>query len=75
MLGNNKKISSTKNNDFVELINNMNSSDKTEKIELDDRLKNILREYQKTGYKWMKNLDTYKFGGILADDMGLGKNR
>ncbi|MCL1844009.1 MAG: DEAD/DEAH box helicase [Defluviitaleaceae bacterium] len=33
----------------------------------------ILREYQKTGYRWLKTLSHYGFGGILADDMGLGK--
>jgi len=32
-----------------------------------------LREYQKTGYTWLKTLSYYGFGGILADDMGLGK--
>lgn len=32
-----------------------------------------LRDYQKTGYKWLKSLASYGFGGILADDMGLGK--
>lgn len=36
-------------------------------------LEGVLREYQKTGYRWMKTLDQYGFGGILADDMGLGK--
>lgn len=32
-----------------------------------------LRDYQKTGLKWLKSLAHYGFGGILADDMGLGK--
>lgn len=32
-----------------------------------------LREYQKTGYRWLRTLDHWGFGGILADDMGLGK--
>ncbi|MGE7764989.1 SNF2 helicase associated domain-containing protein [Peribacillus sp. NPDC096540] len=36
-------------------------------------LEPILRDYQKSGYKWMKILASYGFGGILADDMGLGK--
>ena len=36
-------------------------------------LENILREYQKTGFKWLKTLAFYEFGGLLADDMGLGK--
>ena len=30
-------------------------------------------EYQKTGFKWLSNIDEFNFGGILADDMGLGK--
>lgn len=32
-----------------------------------------LRDYQKTGFKWLKTLGHYGMGGILADDMGLGK--
>jgi len=32
-----------------------------------------LRDYQKTGVKWLKSLAHYGLGGILADDMGLGK--
>ncbi|MCL2528223.1 MAG: DEAD/DEAH box helicase [Defluviitaleaceae bacterium] len=36
-------------------------------------LDKTLREYQKTGYTWLKTLSHYGFGGILADDMGLGK--
>ncbi len=42
-------------------------------IEVPHSLKNILRDYQKDGYKWLKTLASYGFGGILADDMGLGK--
>lgn len=36
--------------------------------------KDILRDYQQLGVKWLYN--TYKcgFGGILADEMGLGKS-
>ena len=40
---------------------------------LPETMEGVLREYQKTGYRWMKTLDQYGFGGILADDMGLGK--
>src|SRR5699024_6083548 len=32
-----------------------------------------LRNYQQTGFKWLKMLRNYHFSGILADDMGLGK--
>jgi ERCC4-related helicase len=36
-------------------------------------LAGIMRDYQKTGFKWLKALTASGFGGILADDMGLGK--
>lgn len=36
-------------------------------------LKDILRDYQKTGTRWMYGLGENRLGGILADDMGLGK--
>ncbi|MGI1659535.1 MAG: DEAD/DEAH box helicase [Desulfitobacterium sp.] len=36
-------------------------------------LMNVLRDYQKTGFRWLKTLASYGLGGILADDMGLGK--
>ncbi len=38
-----------------------------------ESLDQILRDYQKHGYRWLKTLAHYGFGGILADDMGLGK--
>ncbi len=41
--------------------------------EIPKTMKNLLRDYQIFGYKWMKNLAKFGFGGILADDMGLGK--
>ncbi len=42
-------------------------------FEVPQTLNKILRNYQKTGYKWMCTLEQYHFGGILCDDMGLGK--
>lgn len=32
-----------------------------------------LREYQRTGLKWLTQLSSMDFGACLADDMGLGK--
>ncbi|NMA95302.1 MAG: helicase, partial [Clostridiales bacterium] len=40
---------------------------------LPDGLSGTLRNYQITGFKWLKTLSSYGLGGILADDMGLGK--
>lgn len=33
-----------------------------------------LRDYQYEGYRWLQFLYEYRCGGILADDMGLGKS-
>nr|WP_145324295.1 DEAD/DEAH box helicase [Paenibacillus xylanexedens] len=40
---------------------------------LPEALTPILRDYQNSGYQWLRTLAYYRFGGILADDMGLGK--
>ncbi len=42
-------------------------------FELPDQLEADIRDYQVTGFQWMKALSHYHLGGILADDMGLGK--
>ena len=42
-------------------------------VELEGNLKEVLRNYQLTGVKWLKSMAGYSFGGILADEMGLGK--
>jgi superfamily II DNA or RNA helicase len=33
----------------------------------------VMRNYQKTGFRWLMTLRQLHFGGILADEMGLGK--
>lgn len=33
----------------------------------------VLRNYQKTGFRWLKTMEAAGFGGILADDMGWAK--
>ncbi|CAA7602017.1 Superfamilies 1 and 2 helicase C-terminal domain protein [Acididesulfobacillus acetoxydans] len=42
-------------------------------FEVPQPLRRTLREYQVTGFKWLKTLASFGLGGILADDMGLGK--
>ncbi|MFV0560707.1 MAG: SNF2 helicase associated domain-containing protein [Enterococcus sp.] len=42
-------------------------------VTMPNTLQAELRDYQKTGFKWLKMLGHYQFGGILADEMGLGK--
>ncbi|ODG93356.1 helicase SNF [Gottfriedia luciferensis] len=62
------KIEDRLNHFYKSLINPNEIVDEVPKA-----FKNLLRDYQIFGYKWMKNLAKFGFGGILADDMGLGK--
>ena len=62
-----------KNSEYKKIVNGLNKEQLEEEIEIPSNLNNVLRYYQKTGYRWLKTLDKYHFGGILADDMGLGK--
>lgn len=62
-----------KDETYRKLIGNVQDKINTSDLEIPKDLENILRQYQKIGFKWLKTLDEYQFGGILADDMGLGK--
>lgn len=61
----------TKNAEYKKIVNGLNKEQLEEEIKVPENLEPILRYYQKTGFKWLKILDSYQFGGILADDMGL----
>lgn len=63
-----------KDKSFKEVVNRCDKEQIEEIVEIPEELNKILRYYQKNGVKWLKALDEYKFGGILADDMGLRKN-
>ncbi len=66
-------INISKNGEFQKIVNDLEQDNINEEIRIPIEMENILRDYQKTGFKWLKVLDSYHFGGILADDMGLGK--
>ncbi|HEX2939381.1 MAG TPA: DEAD/DEAH box helicase, partial [Ruminiclostridium sp.] len=57
---------------FKAMVRDINDIGDSE-IEPPSSLRNILRKYQKTGFRWLKTMSRYGFGGVLADDMGLGK--
>lgn len=69
-----KETSITKNDIYQDLIHKVEEKEYIAPIQIPKNLNASLRNYQKTGYEWLKVLDEYKFGGILADDMGLRKN-
>ena len=68
-----QSINASKNNEFQKIVSDLEKDNINEEIAIPEEMKNVLRDYQKTGFKWLKVLDSYHFGGILADDMGLGK--
>lgn len=57
---------------FRELLTDITTQSE-DSFALPKGLKAELRDYQLTGFEWMKSLAKYNLGGILADDMGLGK--
>lgn len=57
---------------FRELLTDITTQSE-DSFSLPKGLKAELRDYQLTGFEWMKSLAKYNLGGILADDMGLGK--
>lgn len=73
LLKNFKNAKLTKNDEYKKIVKGMEKENIEEEIEIPAKFENLLRDYQKTGFKWLKTLDNYRFGGILADDMGLGK--
>ena len=44
-----------------------------EEVPPPDVLKDVLRDYQRRGLDFLSYLSSFRFGGILADDMGVGK--
>ena len=67
------ELKAIKDENYNEFVNNFTKDEATDDSDLPKKLNASLREYQKTGYNWLKILDKYGLGGILADDMGLGK--
>jgi hypothetical protein len=65
-------VSAVKDKSFRSLIRDMKTVEDND-FEIPEELDGTLREYQKTGFLWLKTLNHNGFGGILADDMGLGK--
>jgi len=63
-----------KNSEYKKITNRLDKEQMEGKTKIPENLNNVLRYYQKIGFKWLKTIDKYKFGGILADDMGLRKN-
>ena len=68
-----ENINASKSGEFQKIVNDLEKDNINDEIVIPLEMESVLRDYQKTGFKWLKVLDEYNFGGILADDMGLGK--
>lgn len=72
-----EKIDNTtikKDEKYKNIIAKIEDKKDIQELQIPESLNNTLRQYQKVGFKWLKTLDEYGFGGVLADDMGLRKN-
>lgn len=67
-----EKVCFRESENYVQLLNHVRKEE-IWNYPIPDSLKDILRPYQVSGYRWLRMLKDNGFGGILADDMGLGK--
>lgn len=74
MLESLQNVTIQKDSSYQKMIEKLETEGKSDEIQIPEDLQADLRNYQKVGYQWLKTLDEYHFGGILADDMGLRKN-
>lgn len=72
MLEEHEEVYSSRDSRFREMVKEFKTISDAD-FEEPSSLSGIMRNYQKTGYKWLRTLEAWNFGGILADDMGLGK--
>ncbi len=72
LLEKNEEIYSSRDSYFREMVKNFKTVNDAD-FEEPPSLKEIMRGYQRNGYRWLRTLEAYGLGGILADDMGLGK--
>ena len=56
-----------------EKYENLKEFNKIKEIDPPEHLQSIFRPYQVSGYQWLNYLNEVNWGGILADDMGFGK--
>ncbi len=72
LLEKNEEIYSSRDSYFREMVKNFKTVNDAD-FEEPPSLREIMRGYQRNGYRWLRTLEAYGLGGILADDMGLGK--
>ncbi|QZX49096.1 DEAD/DEAH box helicase [Mycoplasma sp. E35C] len=59
--------------DIIELIDGVFNNTFNKNIKINEPFNKILWPYQQEGHKWLRTMQKFGFGAIMADDMGLGK--
>ncbi|MEG2770403.1 MAG: SNF2 helicase associated domain-containing protein, partial [Oscillospiraceae bacterium] len=72
LLKQSERMQYDRDSDFKKIVRDVRNVSDAD-YEVPQSLQPVLRNYQKTGYRWLRTIAAYGFGGILADDMGLGK--
>ena len=72
LMAEHESLSVNRDQTFRQLVRNF-SSIRDSDYDPPEALREIMREYQVFGFKWLSTIKNSGFGGILADDMGLGK--
>lgn len=72
VLGEQEDINLSRDRNYRNLLRGVKAVEDSD-FEVPASLRQVLRNYQKVGFRWLKTMELYQFGGILADDMGLGK--
>lgn len=72
MLEEHEELVSRRDRSFRQLVRGFENVRNTD-AEIPESLAQVLRGYQRYGFRWIHVLREAGFGGILADDMGLGK--
>ena len=66
-------IIEAQHNQWLQTMKALQSGEEMKPVELSDTFNAQLRPYQSHGLSWLDFLRTHGLGGVLADDMGLGK--
>lgn len=72
VMKNTEMIQMDRASSFKEIVRNIRNFEDSD-FNVPDSMRSTLRNYQKSGFRWLKTMAKYGFGGILADDMGIGK--
>ncbi len=72
LANNEPRLTFTRSSTFKRLVEHFETVFSTSPA-VPDSLVHVLRDYQVTGFRWLKALDELGCGGIMADEMGLGK--